>query len=131
LFDRVESEFAKGPVTAHSVKLYLCRNHSAERPRTIGAQSGAGDAAVAQSCKRFNINKTWKRHKTEEKMERFEKRVFLSNVETWPFRLFPEIITILHSKPAPTVEISIDIHKGIIVTKFHIALTEAESHAHS
>jgi len=80
IFDRVESEFGKDPVTARSMKLYLCRKHTAEKLRTIGAQFGIGDAAVAQSCKRFNL-KLEKDKKLRGKIERFEKRLFLSNVE--------------------------------------------------
>jgi hypothetical protein len=41
----IYSEFGKDPVTARSIKLYLCRKHSGEKLRTIGAQS----------CKRFNL----------------------------------------------------------------------------
>jgi putative transposase len=76
IFDRVESEFGKDPVTARSIKLYLCRKHSGEKLRTIGAQFGIGDAAVAQSCKRFML-KLEKDRKLREKMERFEKKIFV------------------------------------------------------
>jgi hypothetical protein len=34
--------------------VYLFREHTGEKPRTIGAQFGLGDAAVEQSCKRSN-----------------------------------------------------------------------------
>jgi hypothetical protein len=68
------------PVTAHSIKLYLCGKHSCEKLRTIGAQFGIGDSAVAQSCKRFNL-KLEKDGKQKEKIQRFEKRVLLSNVD--------------------------------------------------
>lgn len=80
IFDRVESEFGKDPVTARSIKLYLCRKHTGEKLRTIGAQFGIGDAAVAQSCKRFNL-KLEKDRKLRERIERFRKRVLLSDVE--------------------------------------------------
>lgn len=40
------------------------------------------------------------------------------------------MMAILDSKPELNVEIFIDIQQGIIVVKFYIALTEAESHAH-
>jgi chromosomal replication initiation ATPase DnaA len=76
IFDRVESEFGKDPVTARSIKLYLCRKHTGEKLRTIGAQFGIADAAVAQSCKRFNL-KLEKDRKLKERIERFEKRVLL------------------------------------------------------
>ena len=49
--------------------------------RTIGPEFGIRDAAVAQSFKRFNL-KLEKDRKLRERIERFEKRVFLSNVET-------------------------------------------------
>jgi hypothetical protein len=49
--------------------------------RTIGAQLGIEDAALAQTCKRFNL-KLEKDRKLEKKIERFGKRVLLSNVET-------------------------------------------------
>ena len=77
----LESEFGKDPVTARSIKLYLCRKHTGEKLRTIGAQFAIGDLAVAQSCKRFNL-KLEKDRKLRERIERFEKRVFLLNVET-------------------------------------------------
>jgi putative transposase len=76
IFDRVESEFGKDPVTARSIKLYLCRKHSGEKLRTIGAQFRIGDAAVAQSCKRFML-KLEKDRKLREKMERFEKKILV------------------------------------------------------
>jgi hypothetical protein len=77
----IYSEFGKDPVTARSIKLYFCRKHSGEKLGTIGTQSGIEDGAVAQSCKRLNL-KLEKDGKLKEKMQRFEKRVFLSNVET-------------------------------------------------
>jgi chromosomal replication initiation ATPase DnaA len=84
IFDRVESEFGEDPVTARSIKLYLCRKHSGEKLRTIGAQFGIGDAAVAQSCKRFSL-KLKKDRKLREKMERFEERVFCQMLRPDPF----------------------------------------------
>jgi putative transposase len=81
IFDRVESQFGKDPATARTIKLYLCRKHTGEKLKTIGAQFGIGDSAVAQSCKRFKL-KLKKDKKLRESIERFEKGVFLSNIET-------------------------------------------------
>jgi chromosomal replication initiation ATPase DnaA len=67
-------------LAARNIKLYLCRKHTGERLRTLGAQFGIGDAAVAQACKRFRL-KLEKDRKLRGKIERFEKRLFLSNVE--------------------------------------------------
>ena len=64
--------------------LYLCRKHSGEKLGTIGPQFGIGDAAVAQSCKRFKL-KLENDRKLREKIERFEKMVLLANVETFLF----------------------------------------------
>jgi hypothetical protein len=64
------------PATAGSIKSYLCRKLSAEKLRTIGAQFGIADAAVAQSCKRFKL-KLEKDRKLRGKMERFEKRILV------------------------------------------------------
>jgi hypothetical protein len=74
-------ESGKDPVTARDVKLYLCCKHSGGKLGTIGAQFGIGDAAVAQSYKRFKL-KLQKDRKLRQRIERFEKRVFLSNLET-------------------------------------------------
>lgn len=76
IFDRVESEFGQDPVAARNIKLYLCRKHTGEKLRTIGAQFGIGDAAVAQACKRFKL-KLEKDRKLSKKIEQFEKRLFL------------------------------------------------------
>jgi hypothetical protein len=70
-------QFIKGtgqdPAAARNIKLYLCRKHTGERLRPIGARFGIGDAAVAQACKRFQ-RKLEKDRKLRAKMERFEKR---------------------------------------------------------
>ena len=55
IFDLVESECGQDAVAARNIKLYLCRKHTVERLRTLGAQFGIGDAAVAQACKRFKL----------------------------------------------------------------------------
>jgi chromosomal replication initiation ATPase DnaA len=74
--DRVESEFGKDPAAARNIKLYLCRNHTGERLRAIGAQFGIGAAAVAHACKRFQ-RKLERDRKLGATMERFEKRFSL------------------------------------------------------
>ena len=73
--DMVELEFRQDPVAARNIKLYLCRKHTGEKLRTIGAQFGIGDAAVAQACKRFKL-KLEKDRKLRKKIEQFEKRLF-------------------------------------------------------
>ena len=79
--DMVESEFGQDPVPGRNIKLYLCRKHTSEKLKTIGEQFGIGDAAVAQSCKRFKM-KLEKNKNLRKKMEQLEKRIILSNVET-------------------------------------------------
>ncbi|MFC1816595.1 transposase [Thermodesulfobacteriota bacterium] len=74
--DMVELEFRQDPVAARNIKLYLCRKHTGERLRTIGAQFGIGDAAVTQACKRFKL-KLEKDRKLRKKIEQFEKKLFL------------------------------------------------------
>ena len=76
LFDLVELEFRQDPVAARNIKLYLCRKHTGEKLRTIGAQFGIGDAAVTQACKRFKL-KLEKDKKLRKKIEQFEKKLFL------------------------------------------------------
>jgi len=60
--DQVESEFGQDLIAARNIKLHLCRKHTSEKLRTIGAQFGIGDAAVAQAYKRFKskLEKNWK-----------------------------------------------------------------------
>ena len=77
IFDRVESEFGQDPVATRNIKLYLCRKHTGEKLRAVGAQFGIGDAAVAQACKRFKL-KLEKDRKLRKKIERFEKRLFVN-----------------------------------------------------
>jgi chromosomal replication initiation ATPase DnaA len=67
-------------LAARNIELYLCLKHAGERLRTLGAQFGIGDASVAQACKRFKL-KLEKDRRLRGKIERFEKRLFLSNVE--------------------------------------------------
>jgi len=55
------------------------RKHTGEKLRTISAQFGIGDAAVAQAYKRFKL-KLEKGRKLK-KIKRFEKTFFV-NVET-------------------------------------------------
>jgi len=81
IFDTVESEFGQDPVLARKIKLYLCRKHTGKKLKTIGGQFGIGDAAVAQSCKRFKL-KLEKDRKLREKMEQLEKKFLVLNVET-------------------------------------------------
>jgi hypothetical protein len=72
-------------ITARRIELYLGRKHRGEKLRTIGAQFGIGDAAVAQSCKRFKL-KPEKDRKLTETIARFERMGVLTDVET-PFFL--------------------------------------------
>jgi REP element-mobilizing transposase RayT len=81
IIDMVESEFGQDPVPGRNIKLYLCRKHTSEKLKTIGEQFGIGDAAVAQSFKRFKL-RLEKNKNLRGKMERLEKRIILSNVET-------------------------------------------------
>ena len=74
--DMVELEFRQDPVAARNIKLYLCRKHTGEKLRTIGAQFGIGDAAVTQACKRFKL-RLEKDRKLSKKIEQFEKKLFL------------------------------------------------------
>ena len=76
IFDMVELEFRQDPVAARNIKLYLCRKHTGEKLRTIGAQFGIRDAAVTQACKRFKL-KLEKDRKLRKKIEQFEARFFL------------------------------------------------------
>ena len=79
IFDMVESEFGQKSVLARKIKLYLCRKHTGKKLKTIGEQFGVGDAAVAQSCKRFKL-KLEKDRKLREKMEQLEKKFLVLNV---------------------------------------------------
>jgi REP-associated tyrosine transposase len=75
IFDIVESEFGQDLALARSIKLYFCRKHTGEKLKTIGEQFGVGDAAVAQSCKRFKL-KLENDRKLRKKVERTEKKSF-------------------------------------------------------
>lgn len=81
IFALVESEFGQDPTAARNIKLHLCRKHTGEKLGIIGAQFKIGDAAVAQACKRFKL-KLEEDRKLRKKLERFEKKLLLSGVET-------------------------------------------------
>ncbi len=81
IMDRVESQFGDDPATARRISLYLCRKHTGEKLKAIGAQFGIGDSAVAQSFKRFNL-RLEKDIQLRKRVEQIESRVFLLNAET-------------------------------------------------
>lgn len=75
IFDLVEaSEFGKDPVSSRNVKIYLCRKHTGEKLKTIGAPFGIGDSAVSQACKRLEA-KMEKDKNLRKKIERIEKKL--------------------------------------------------------
>jgi chromosomal replication initiation ATPase DnaA len=71
----------KTQLPGRNIKLYLCRKHTSEKLKTLDEQFGIGDAAVAQSYKRFKL-KFEKNKNLRKSIERVEERIILSNVET-------------------------------------------------
>ena len=75
-----------------------CRKHTGEKLKAIDAQFGIGDAAVAQSCKRFNL-KLEKGRKLRERIERFKKRGFCLMLRPFTLDILPMRHNLLKIKP--------------------------------
>jgi hypothetical protein len=79
--ETVEEIFEKDRSLARNVSLYLCRKHTGEKLKTIGERFGISDSAVSQVCKRLPT-RIENDVTLKDKLERAEKKLKMSNVET-------------------------------------------------
>lgn len=81
IFYEVEAVFGKDSVLSKNIKMYLCRNHTAEKLKTIGSQFGIGESAVSHACRKVQL-KIEEDRKLKKKTEELEKRLMRSRIKT-------------------------------------------------
>jgi hypothetical protein len=70
IFHAVDSEFGNDPTLARVLKIHLCRQHTGEKLKAIGANFGISASAVSHACRRVTdrIRRNSKLRKKIEKM---------------------------------------------------------------
>jgi len=96
IFDEIEQEFSDEAVFTRDLKMYLCRQHTGEKLKTIGSQFGISESGVSHACKRAKAkmkrDSKLKRKvlKIEGKLSRSRfKAPLFSRINLLPFSAFP------------------------------------------
>ena len=74
IFHAVDSEFGDDHTLARVLKIYLCRKHTGEKLKAIGANFGISESAVSHACKRAT-DRIRRNSKLRKKIEKMNKKL--------------------------------------------------------
>ncbi len=81
IFHAVDSEFGNDPTLARVLKIYLCRQHTGEKLKAIGANFGINEAAVSHACRRAT-DRIRRNSKLRKKIKKMNKKLNQSRFKT-------------------------------------------------
>ncbi len=81
IFNAVDSEFGNDPTLARILKIYLCRKHTGEKLKAIGANFGISESAVSHACKRAT-DRIRRNSKLRKKIDKMNKKLNHSRFKT-------------------------------------------------
>ncbi|HEA69606.1 MAG TPA: hypothetical protein ENI07_22760 [Desulfobacterales bacterium] len=81
IFHAIDSEFGNDSTLARVLKIYLCRQHTGEKLKAIGANFGISASAVSHACRRVK-DRMRRNSKLRKKIEKMVKKLSLSRFKT-------------------------------------------------
>ncbi len=81
IFHAVDSEFGNDPTLARVLKVYLCRQHTGEKLKAIGANFGISESDVSHACRRVT-DRIRRNSKLRKKIKKMDKKLSLSRFKS-------------------------------------------------
>jgi len=75
LFEAVGAEFGNDPKLARVLKIYLCRQHTGEKLKAIGANFRISGSAVSHACRRVTYRIRKSSSKLKKKIQKMNKKL--------------------------------------------------------